>query len=669
MAQRGDLMSDLTTADVFDEYSRRTKRDRPLGLPAELATMIHNAQRGEGQYAPEIQGAGSVSNFLSIPGNVISALAEMTGIPSIVRGVANIRRGYDEGSPLRMAGGAGQAALGAVPGVSALRPGMSMMRAMADPVRGAALGGAVTLPQALLDVSDANAQTAQGGIIAKLQAMSPDEIKAYQALIGAQPDGRLGPDTLRRAAAYEAAQAERQRAAEAEAKASRAVDMARVQGDSEAKKAAAVAEAEIRARAEAEAKARAQTRDDQAKLPMRQLYPNASAFVPVLSAMIAGATGGKILGSYASRYNKKLDDLVPRWKAATDAKDPALAQAFAGQISSLRRAGPGGLLPAVAAGGAEGGFIGLLPEEIDVGRGIPGAVEKFISLDTLKRGALTVAMGAAAGGTAALGVGAKYRKAEPVGDYTAETNVLNGVNQKSISTADAYRSYQDALSRNAIASGDARTREAVSAARNDGLMATARADAEALPGLLAQQRQSALDAAKRAADAERLAAPVQPAAGASAAQSAAPPVPQATAPIQPRPQLQPAPVQSRTALSPPPNKQPRRWANVWSDPARASVLDWVKTNPGVPIEALSAPMLRGMIIARLPPGAAQPSAALVRDRLSKLKDEIGRGTATTSKDLLGLLTTDPRRSRFSIAGPAIGAGAMGYGLMSDQPGQ
>ena len=226
--------------------------------------------------------------------------------------------------------------------------------------------------------------------------------------------------------------------------------------------------------------------------------------------------------------------------------------------------------------------------------------------------------------------------------------------------ADALR---DATGINAGRRVDAmRNGAAIQGEQNAGLLASAKADAEALPGLLARQRQSAFDAA-------RTDAPAQMPAGASVAQSAAPPVPQAMAPTPPRPQPRPAPVQNQMPLPPSPNKQPRAWANVWSDPARSSVLDWVKTNPGLPIESLSAPMLRGMIIARLPPGAPPPSAALVRDRLSKLKDEIGRGTATTAKDLVGLLATDPRRYRFSIAGPAIGAGAMGYGLMSDQPDQ
>jgi hypothetical protein len=48
--------------------------------------------------------------------------AELTGIPSLVRGAKNMKRGYDEGDAIRAGGGAFEAILGAAPAGAAVRP-------------------------------------------------------------------------------------------------------------------------------------------------------------------------------------------------------------------------------------------------------------------------------------------------------------------------------------------------------------------------------------------------------------------------------------------------------------------------------------------------------------------------------------------------------------------
>lgn len=667
-----DMMDDYSTADILArtpgsrgmterERRRLMQRQRAgLDLMAEDERALENDAARRGAVSGEVADAG------------LGLMAEATGVPSIVRGGHDVKRGWDEGSGLRMAAGAGQMALGVMPGASFLSPTKALVgAALSNPVRGAAIGGATALPQSLLNISDARAASPDAEIRDRIARMNPQELMAYQKMIGATPDGKPGGETIMRAMAYEAQQGAAAKAAQAQAEADRQarveIEKARMAGGNQLElariEAAAKTKAEVdrmKAQAEIETAAKDKAREESATLSIRKLYPTASSMVPVLSGIVAGATGGKIRGASVARHNAELESMIPRWKAAVDARDPILAKSFESSVNALRSKGPGGGWAAAGAGAGEGALIGLLPEEIDIGRGVPHAMERALSTETLLRGLTTGAMGAGAAAAAGIGARARGIKKEPVGDYGPETQALTGANQNAITQADAYRSYQDALNRNAVAANNGATDVSINAAKNKGLLATAEADAEALPGLLAQQRQSAADAA-------RTAVPVPPPAGAPAAQSGGPPVPPVS--VQPPQRQLPPPEPAQNRSLPPPEKQPRQWANIWSDPARDAVLQFRKENPGVPLEALSAPMLRGMIIARLPQGAPQPSAALVRDRLSKLKDAAGRGTAVTSeRDLAGLMATDPRRSTFSIAGPAISAG-MGLGLMSDWPGQ
>lgn len=116
---------------------------------------------------------GSGNRFLDILGDTA---VELTGIPSIVRGGRNIGRAFSEGDPLRGLQGAGEVALGALPGAAAFRPGRALLRALtATPGRAvgstAALG-ATGLPSEIGD-AQAEAETNAGNAI-----FSDPEVKA-----------------------------------------------------------------------------------------------------------------------------------------------------------------------------------------------------------------------------------------------------------------------------------------------------------------------------------------------------------------------------------------------------------------------------------------------------------------------------------------------------------
>lgn len=84
--------------------------------------------------------------------------------------------------------------------------------------------------------SEANAQNSEAEVRRRLQAMSSEELKAYQNMIGAEPDGRLGPNTMARALAYEA---RIQGANDAEANRKLELDKLRVEMEGQAKTEAA----------------------------------------------------------------------------------------------------------------------------------------------------------------------------------------------------------------------------------------------------------------------------------------------------------------------------------------------------------------------------------------------------------------------------------------------
>lgn len=81
--------------------------------------------------------------------------AEMTGVPSIIRGAGDVGKGMTAGDPLRSAAGVGQMALGALPGAGIIGRGI-----VSAGKAGATMAGSM-LPMAAADVRDARAGGAE----------------------------------------------------------------------------------------------------------------------------------------------------------------------------------------------------------------------------------------------------------------------------------------------------------------------------------------------------------------------------------------------------------------------------------------------------------------------------------------------------------------------------
>lgn len=105
----------FTTGDVLSGMPQR--------LPAAAVDMIARKQMAGVPLTPEEATAWAQNEAyktqISEPRarEVLSPVAELTGIPSIARGVENIGEGVGDGDPWRTAGGVGQVALGAIPGL------------------------------------------------------------------------------------------------------------------------------------------------------------------------------------------------------------------------------------------------------------------------------------------------------------------------------------------------------------------------------------------------------------------------------------------------------------------------------------------------------------------------------------------------------------------------
>jgi hypothetical protein len=122
-----------------------------------------------------------------------------------------------------------------------------------------------------------------------------------------------------------------------------------------------------------------------------------------------------------------------------------------------------------------------------------------------------------------------------------------------------------------------------------------------------------------------------------------------------------APARNPLAALPDNQNFPRNWANLWSEPSRGVVRDFIKANPGASLSQITAPKLIEEIAKRLPAGAPLPSESLARRYLSQLRGAVD-GKADM-KALDNVLSGDPSRSLFSAV-PVAGAG-VGAGLLAD----
>ena len=152
-----------------------------------------------------------------------------------------------------------------------------------------------------------NQAHAQGtGVEDRLRRMPPAELMAYQRMIGANPDGRLGPDTIAKALQYEAG----------------AGDRIRAQGAADAER----ERIRIGAESEARIKERAAQSDlsaQEAQRPFLQRYPEYSSIAPWVAGGLAAAipAAGALLsrrGATATlRQNARaIDDSVGAFKSS-----------------------------------------------------------------------------------------------------------------------------------------------------------------------------------------------------------------------------------------------------------------------------------------------------------------------------------------------------------------
>jgi hypothetical protein len=295
--------------------------------------------------------------------------------------------------------------------------------------RAMGFGAATTLPGAALESQDAMAAKSREQIQRELAGMRPDDLKAYQRSIGVAPDGQVGPATI--AAAQEA-----DRRREADAAQRGAIEMAAAQGDAEAKKEAARIKAEAEAgimRDQARAREAAEQKQKQVATPLRELYPEYMPFLAAAGPIAAAGMGARIMGKRAGAFNDEIIDLKGRTEAAVAAKDKPLATELNKALVGRQKEGyPSGFLPAIASGAGINAKASIVPEELDLARGVPGAWDRMTDIPTVGK---RIGMGGFFGALAA-GTGGEFRKEgmlKPKVDYSPEVAALKASRGKAVS--------------------------------------------------------------------------------------------------------------------------------------------------------------------------------------------------------------------------------------------
>lgn len=623
-----DLMARMPGSQGMTERERRrlmNKERAGLGLLDTEVRMLEN----------------DVERRRAVADPIGSGLAEVSGVPSIMRGVDSIQRGMDEGDVLRGLGGAGQVAMGVMPGASLTSGGARAIGALYGSIpRATATGTALTLPMAMADSAEAQSAKARQqapqqpqpaptaadplaemvkgnpGLEARYRLLMQKEAASTASIPGVN---RASSDAVRARASEEATQIRR--------------DLMETIDKEQA------------------AKRNAATVEENRNKSVREIYSDYMPYLPVAAGIAGGVGGGVIKGLYGRAYNAKTGQASESWRKAVDAKDPYAAQAAQAEMMALRAQGPGGTKPAIAFGATVGGEAALLPDEVDYARALPGSkLESEVwqrvtdPVAVAKRVGIGALTGAAPSLSASELVGAVAGR-RPAPGYAAETaSLMAPYTQKGTADLGALSRYQSAS--NALD---------MQKVKDAGLLSIAKEDALGLLSAAQHKNQTAVEVQRLSGASRQLDAGARPAVGASAAQGAGPSGP--TGPIPAQPRLAPAPGSSGNPALPAPVKEPRDWANLWSEPARATVRDYIKSNPNIPLSSLTAPQLLAGIKARLPEGSRLPAESTVRGYLKNLREATGDKTsiATVRKTFAG----DPGRSLFAI--PAIGAG---LGLLS-----
>ncbi len=623
-----DLMARMPEGTGLTERERRRlmkKEQAGMGLLDSETRALENDAARRGIVADQVAGPA------------MGLLGEMTGVPSIMRGAGNIGRGYDEGDMMRGLGGAGEMAMGAMPGAAAFKGGRAALGAMyATAPRAAATGAALTLPMAYTESAEAAKAKQAAEPPQPVAAADPltDLVKGnpalearHRLLMQKEADAKAPIQGVNRASS----DAIRQKAAE---------EAAQIRSDLMA--------AIDRANADSRAQATAEANKNKS---VREVYAEYMPYAAAAPVIIGGAGGSLIKGMYSRAYNRNAGNLSSAWGDAIKAGDKAGATAAQAEMQALQAKGPGGMWPAVGFGAAVGAETSLLPEELDMARAQPGselAKNVWDRLTDAPGMAKRVGLGAVSGAAPAFGgaelTGALMKRAPRT--YGPETAGLTA-KYTPAGTEDL-----NALMRYQAAEQQGKAGLALQDVKNQGLLSVAKEDAA---GLLAQRQR----ANQTAAAAQRLDVGAPPQVGASAGLMAEPAAQTGLVPAPSRPQ--PAPVSSGNPALPAPSKDPRDWANIWSDPAREVVSDYIKKNPHAPLSSLTAPDLIAGIQARLPPGSPLPAASTARGYLRDLRETTGDRVSLAK--IKKTFASDPSRSLFALP---IAAGGLGLLSGSDR---
>lgn len=453
-------MSGPSTGDLVNSVPRRL---------AERAMRRSTLKQLSGvdltpQELSDLAAHGRWTNEVGEPG-ARNAIAELSGVNSVRRGVDDIGSAWDDGDWLHGLSGGAQIATGLLPyGAMTKGLGPAIGSLYSSPVKAGAVGGALALPTAVSDRAQAQQAKAEAQIVGELQSMSAAQLREHQRMLGIAPDGRIGHETIRATIAHV-------RAKEAADSPERELRRLGAEGDNAAK----IEAAKIKAQAEADAlrmreelKLKDERKASDAKAPLRELFSDYMWGLPIVSAVAGGMMGSKIKGKHTSAHEKELQSLSDRTRAALDVGDRPLANALQGRVDALLASGPGGALKSVGSGAVTGGLLGIAPEEIDLARGVPGAWDRATNIPEMAKrfgvGALFGA-GPAFEGAIRKGAGSKDAVAG-IPNYSAEV----GVNPtKSVAARMKHIEDQMKLDRASIRA-DARTSEAKSvadAARRD----------------------------------------------------------------------------------------------------------------------------------------------------------------------------------------------------------
>lgn len=166
-----DLLVDLNGDGIPDaRVPASSAVDRmPFGpMTARTRTGLPNAEMRSSSLPTPMERAGdAVLKYGPIPAQFA---VEATGVPSLVRGGANIGEGIARGDAWQVAGGVGQSVLGALPGASTLKQAAPVYNALAGSIpRLSATGAVASVP---LGIHEAQAATRTG--VSSAMAADPE---------------------------------------------------------------------------------------------------------------------------------------------------------------------------------------------------------------------------------------------------------------------------------------------------------------------------------------------------------------------------------------------------------------------------------------------------------------------------------------------------------------